>query len=336
MPIITLPDGSTRTFADPVDGRAVALAIGARLERDAVAIRVDGEIRDLSRPIDGDARVEIVTRATPDGARAAAPRRRACHGRGGAGALSRHPSDDRPGDRERLLLRLRARASRSRPRTSTKIEKRMHEIVARDEPFTREVWSRERAVEFFRAHGRASTSRDHRRDPGRRADHALPPGRAGIDLCRGPHLPVHRPARRGFKLTKLAGAYWRGDSRNDRCCSGSTAPRGPTAKELDAYLHRLEEAERRDHRKLGREMDLFHFQEEAAGAVFWHPNGWTLFRRSIDYMRRAADRGRLRRGQDARSSWTSSLWERSGHWEKFGENMFSTTTRTSACSRSSR
>ena len=322
MPIITLPDGSTRTFADAIDGRAVALAIGARLERDAVAIRVDGELRDLTRPIDRDARIEIVTRATPDGLELL--RHDAAH------VMAEAVKEIYPETQVTIGPAIEngfyydfAREQAFTPEDLEKIEKRMHEIVARDEPITREVWDRERAVEFFRAQGEAYKAEIIASIP---AGEPITLYRQGnfIDLCRGPHLPSTGRLGAGFKLMKLAGAYWRGDSRNEmlqRIYGTAWAD----AKELKAYLDRLEEAERRDHRKLGRAMDLFHFQDEAVGAVFWHQKGWTLFRTLVDYLRvRQIAAGY--REVNTPELMMRSLWEASGHWETFGENMFTTTT----------
>src|SRR6478609_166166 len=269
MPIITLPDGSKRTFEGPVDGRAVA-------------IRVDGELRDLARPIDRDARVEIVTRATPDGLELL--RHDAAH------VMAEAVKEIYPETQVTIGPAIEngfyydfAREQAFTPEDIEKIEKRMHEIVARDEPITREVWDREQAVEFFRAQGEAYKAEIIASIP---AGEPITLYRQGdfIDLCRGPHLPSTGRLGAGFKLMKLAGAYWRGDSRNEMLQRIYGTAWADT-KELKTYLDRLEEAERRDHRKLGRAMDLFHFQDEAVGAVFWHQKGWTLFRTLVEFLR---------------------------------------------------
>jgi threonyl-tRNA synthetase len=199
----------------------------------------------------------------------------------------------------------------------------MHEIVARDEKIVREVWERDRAVEFFREQGEHYKAEIIQSIP---AGEPITLYRQGnfIDLCRGPHLPSTGRLGSGFKLTKLAGAYWRGDSRNEmlqRVYGTAWAD----SKELKAYLERLEEAERRDHRKLGRQMDLFHFQDEAVGAVFWHSKGWTLFRTLVDYLRERQTAAGYRE-VNTPEIMARSLWEASGHWATFGESMFTTET----------
>jgi threonyl-tRNA synthetase len=268
MPIITLPDGSTKTFAEPVDGSAVARSIGARLERDAVAVRIDGALKDLTLPIEHDATVEIVTRESAAGLEVL--RHDAAH------VLAEAVKELYPETQVTIGPAIDsgfyydfARATAFTPDDLERIEARMHEIVARDEQVVREVWDRDAAVAFFLAQGERYKAE---------IIEAIPPGepitlyRQGgfIDLCRGPHLPSTGRLGQGFKLTKLAGAYWRGDSRNEmlqRVYGTAWAD----AKQLKIYLDRLEEAERRDHRRLGRQMDLFHFQDEAVGAVKYSP-----------------------------------------------------------------
>ena len=201
------------------------------------------------------------------------------------------------------------------------IEKRMAQIVDRDEDIVREIWERDAAVEFFKDAGEHYKAEIIEDLP---ADEEITIYRQGdwLDLCRGPHLPSTGRLGKAFKLTKLAGAYWRGDSGNEQLQRiYGTCWRND--KELKAYLHMLEEAEKRDHRRLGREMDLFHFQEEALGAVFWHPKGWTLFQALIDYMRQCQSKAGYVE-INTPDIMDRSLWERSGHWEKFGENMFTT------------
>jgi threonyl-tRNA synthetase len=209
------------------------------------------------------------------------------------------------------------------PEDLTRIEKRMHEIVARDEKVVREVWERDAAVKFFLEQGERYKAEIIGAIP---ANEPITLYRQGdfIDLCRGPHLPSTGRLGAGFKLTKLAGAYWRGDSRNEmlqRIYGTAWAD----AKELKAYLDRLEEAERRDHRKIGKQMDLFHFQDEAVGAVFWHDKGWQLFRGLVEYMRERQTAAGYRE-VNTPELMSRSLWEASGHWQSFREHMFTSLT----------
>jgi len=322
MPIITLPDGSSRTFPSPVDGLAIARSIGTRLERDAVAIRLDGELRDLTRPIEHDASVEIVTRTSEDGVELL--RHDAAH------VLAEAVKELYPETQVTIGPAIEngfyydfARAEPFTPEDLEKIEARMHEIVARDEEIVREVWERDAAVKFFLDMGERYKAEIIAAIP---ANEPITLYRQGefIDLCRGPHLPSTGRLGSGFKLMKLAGAYWRGDSRNEML-QRVYGTAWPDAKELKAYLVRLEEAERRDHRKLGRQMDLFHFQDEAVGAVFWHAKGWTLFRTLVDYMR-AKQTAAGYREVNTPELMSRALWEASGHWHAFGENMFTSDT----------
>ena len=298
MPTITLPDGSQRSFPSPVDGGTIARSIGSRLERDAVAVRIDGALKDLTLPIEHDARIEIVTRTSADGLELL--RHDAAH------VMAEAVKELYPETQVTIGPAIEngfyydfARSTPFTPEDLERIEKRMHEIVARDEKIVREVWDRDAAVEFFLKQGEVYKAEIIRSIP---AGEPITLYRQGdfIDLCRGPHLPSTGRLGAGFKLMKLAGAYWRGNSDNEmlqRIYGTAWAD----AKELKAYLDRLEEAERRDHRKLGRQMDLFHFQDEAVGAVFWHTKGWQLFRTLVDFMRAEARRRGLSRGQHARA-----------------------------------
>jgi threonyl-tRNA synthetase len=322
MPTITLPDGSTRTFTEAVDGSTVAKSIGSRLERDAVAVRVNGKLKDLTLPIEDDASIEIVTRTSKDGLELL--RHDAAH------VLAEAVKELYPETQVTIGPAIEngfyydfARKEAFTPDDLEKIEKRMHEIVARDEKIVREVWDRDRAIEFFKGEGEAYKAEIIGSIP---AGEQISLYRQGkfIDLCRGPHLPSTGRLGAGFKLTKLAGAYWRGNSDNEmlqRIYGTAWAD----AKELKAYLDRLEEAERRDHRKLGRAMDLFHFQDEAVGAVFWHQKGWALFRTLVDYLR-ARQQTAAYREVNTPELMARSLWEASGHWATFGESMFTSTT----------
>ena len=318
MPLITLPDGSTKAFDEPVDGLALARSIGARLEKDAVAMRVDGELKDLTAKIDRDARVEIVTRHSADGLELL--RHDAAHVMAEA-VKELYPETQvtiGPAIEDGFYYDF-ARDEPFTPEDLERIEERMREIVQRDEPIVREVWDRDRAVEFFRGIGEHYKAEIIAGIP---SDEPISLYRQGnfIDLCRGPHLPSTGRLGLAFKLTKLAGAYWRGDSRNEMLQRiYGTAWAEP--KQLKAYLERLEEAERRDHRKLGRQMDLFHFQDEAVGAPFWHPKGWTLFQTLVQFLRERQTAAGYRE-INTPELMDLKLWEASGHWEAFGENMF--------------
>jgi threonyl-tRNA synthetase len=322
MPIITLPDGSQRSFPSPVDGATIARSIGARLERDAVAVRIDGALKDLTLPIETDARVEIVTRTSEDGLELL--RHDAAHVM--AEAVKELYPETQVTIGPAIENGFYYDFSRSEPFTLEdleRIEQRMHEIVARDEKIARELWDRDAAVAFFLEQGERYKAEIIASIP---AGEPISLYRQGnfIDLCRGPHLPSTGRLGTGFKLTKLAGAYWRGNSANEmlqRIYGTAWAD----AKQLNAYLDRLEEAERRDHRKLGRQMDLFHFQDEAVGAVFWHTKGWTLFRTLVEFMR-AKQAAAGYREVNTPELLSRSLWEASGHWHTFGENMFTSQT----------
>jgi threonyl-tRNA synthetase len=322
MPQIRLPDGTTRSYSEPVSGLQIAADIGTRLARDAVAIRVDGELRDLSREIAADAEVQIVTRTESDGLEIL--RHDAAH------VLAEAVKELYPETQVTIGPAIEngfyydfARDEPFRPEDLERIEERMREIVDRDEPVTREEWDRDEAIAFFRELGEEYKARIIAEIP---ADELITLYRQGdfVDLCRGPHLPSTGRLGKAFKLTKVAGAYWRGDARNAMLQRVyGTAWADPKA--LRTYLHRLAEAERRDHRRLGREMDLFHFQEEAPGSVFWHPQGWTLFQGLIDYMRQRQNEAGYRE-INTPDLMDRSLWEASGHLAKFGDNMFSTET----------
>ncbi|MEE9301199.1 MAG: threonine--tRNA ligase, partial [Alphaproteobacteria bacterium] len=321
MVTITLPDASQRRYDGPVTGAGIARDIGPGLAKAALVIRVDGALWDLSRAIDRDAEVAIITAKDPE-----------------ALELLRHDAAHIMAEAAKELypeLQVTIgpaiengfyydfyREQPFTPEDLERIEARMREIVKRGEPITREVWARGDAIAFFRDQGEAFKTE---------IIEALPPEeeitvyRQGgfVDLCRGPHLPSTDKVG-AFKLLKLAGAYWRGDSRNPML-QRIYGTAWPDEKQLKAYLERLAEAEKRDHRRLGREMDLFHFQEEAAGSVFWHPKGWTLYRLLEDYMRRRlAKAGYIE--VNTPELVARSLWEASGHWEKFGEHMFTTET----------
>jgi threonyl-tRNA synthetase len=317
-----LPDGSTRSYAEPVSGLALAADIGAGLARSAVAITVDGELRDLSRELDRDANIEIITRESEAGLELL--RHDAAH------VMAEAVKELYPDTQVTIGPAIDngfyydfSRAEAFTPEDLERIEARMNEIVDRDEVIQRELWDRDEAIEFFRQAGEAYKAEIIGSIP---AGEPITLYRQGqfIDLCRGPHLPSTGRLGKAFKLTKLAGAYWRGDSRNEMLQRiYGTAWANP--KQLKAYLHRLEEAERRDHRRLGKQMDLFHFQDEAVGAAFWHPKGWTLFRLLVEHMRGKQQQAGYRE-VNSPELMDRSLWEASGHWESFGEHMFTSET----------
>ena len=285
-PVITLPDGATRRYDAPVAAARVAADIGPGLARAALAARVNGELRDLSREIDSDANIKIVTARDADGLELL--RHDAAH------VLAEAAKELWPDIQVTIGPVIEdgfyydfARDEPFAPADLERLEERMREIVARDEPIHREVWPRDEAAAHYESIGETYKAEIVRGLPEGEPVTVYRQG-AFADLCRGPHLPSTGKLGAAFKLLKVAGAYWRGDSRNpmlQRIYGTAWA----TAKDLAAYLRRLEEAERRDHRRIGREMDLFHFQEEAPGSVFWHPKGWTLYRAAETWMRAKLD-----------------------------------------------
>ena len=322
MPIIQLPDGSERTYEGSVTGAAIASDISKGLAKNAVAARVNDELWDLTRDIGDDASVEIITRDSSEGLEIL--RHDAAH------VMAEAVKEIWPDTQVTIGPAIEngfyydfAREEPFTPEDLEKIEERMRQIVARDESVIREVWERADAVRFFREQGEEYKAEIIESIPG---DETITLYRQGgfIDLCRGPHLPSTGKLGKAFKLTRVSGAYWRGDSRNpmlQRVYGTAWA----NDKQLHQHLRRLEEAEKRDHRRLGRIMDLFHFQEEAPGAVFWHPRGWALFQKLIEYMRvRQTEAGYEE--INTPELMDRSLWEASGHWESFGEHMFTSDT----------
>ena len=315
---ITLPDGSTRTHARGVTGAEVAADIGPGLAKAALAVKVDGEMRDLNRAIEADAQLAIVTIKDDDALELI--RHDAAH------VLAEAVQELFPGTQitfgpstEDGFYYDFHREEQFSTEDFEAIEKKMEEIVGRDEAIEREVWIHDEVREFFTKQGETFKAEWVTELP---ADEAITMYRQGdwVDLCRGPHLPSTGKLPKAFKLMKLAGAYWRGDSANPQLQRiYGTAWRNE--KELKAHLTMIEEAEKRDHRRIGREMNLFHIQEEAVGSVFWHANGWTLYRIAEDYMRsRLDDAGYIE--VKTPQLVDRALWERSGHWEKFREHMF--------------
>ena len=319
---ISLPDGSVREFNSPITGFELASDIGLGLAKAAIAIEVNGRLLDISRVIESDCEVKIITRKDEQALELI--RHDAAH------VMAQAVQELYPGTQVTIGPAIEngfyydfARAEPFVPDDLEKIEVKMAEIVMADKPFLREVWDRVKAVQTFRDMGE-----DYKAEliEGLPDEEEVSIYRQGdwFDLCRGPHLPSTGHVGKAFKLLKLAGAYWRGDSKNKMLQRiYGTAWRDP--KELRNYLNQLEEAEKRDHRRLGREMDLFHFQEEAPGAVFWHHKGWALFRQLVDYMRaRQEDAGYTEISTPAVMD--RSLWETSGHWETFREHMYTTQT----------
>ena len=315
---ITLPDGSVRTYGRGVTGAEIAASIGKSLAKAALAVKIDGVVRDLALPIEADARLEIVTDRSEESLELI--RHDAAH------VMAEAVQTLYPGTQVTIGPAIAngfyydfARDEPFTPDDLVKIEAKMHEIVDANAPFTREVWDRADAIAHFKSIGEKYKAQIIEDLPGTETITIYRQGK-WYDLCRGPHLPSTGRVGHAFKLTKVAGAYWRGDHRNEMLQRiYGTAWR--TDKELADHLHQIEEAEKRDHRRLGREMDLFHLQEEAAGSVFWHPKGWTLYRTLETYIRtKLAQAGYV----EVRTPqlYDSSLFKASGHWDMYGDNMF--------------
>ena len=318
MPAITLPDGSVRHFAGPVTGTTVAADIGPGLARAALAMRVDGKILDLAREIDSDVNLAFITRRDPEALEMI--RHDTAH------VLAEAVQALYPGTQVTIGPSIENGFyydfARNEPFTLEdlpKIEAKMREIIAANAPFTREVWDRDEAIAFFREKGERYKAELIQDLPVTETITLYKQGE-WIDLCRGPHMRGTGDVGTAFKLMKVAGAYWRGDHRN-AMLSRIYGTAWRDQKELDAYLKMLEEAERRDHRRIGKAMDLFHMQSEAQGSIFWHPKGWKLYRTLEAYIRRRQEGA----GYDEVKTpqlVDRILWERSGHWEKYRQNMF--------------
>ncbi len=318
MPNITLPDGSQRNYDGPVTPATVAADIGPGLAKAALLAVVDGAEWDLSRPIDGDASLSLIT--AKDAAALALLRHDCAHVMAEA-VLELFPETQvtiGPAIENGFYYDFHREKAFSED-DLVAIEARMHEIVDRDEEIVRSVWTRDEAVDFYKKNNEPFKVELVEAIP---ADETVTFYRQGdfIDLCRGPHLPSTGKLGHAFKLMKVAGAYWRGDS-NRPMLQRIYGTAWATDKDLTAYLTMLEEAEKRDHRKLGRQLGLFHLQEEAAGSVFWHAKGWVLYREIEAYVRRRLDAAGYSEVKTPQLV-DRSLWEASGHWEKFGENMF--------------
>ena len=315
---LTLPDGKALTFGKGVTGSEVAAAIGPGLAKAALILELDGKEWDLFRPIENDAQIRIITRK--DEKSLELIRHDAAH------LLAMAVQELYPGTQVTIGPAIEdgfyydfARAEPFTPEDLPRIEARMHEIVKQARPTRREVWPRDKAVQHFKDIGESYKAELIASIPSNE-DVSIYYHGDWHDLCRGPHLRTTADIGDAFKLTKIAGAYWRGDARNAQLQRiYGTAWRDK--KELDAYLTRIEEAEKRDHRKLGREMDLFHIQEEATGQVFWHPKGWVLYRTLENYVRRKIEKADYHEVKTPQLI-DRKLWELSGHWENYRPNMF--------------
>ena len=315
---LTLPDGSLRTFPGPVTGLDLAASIGKGLAAAALAVKIDGEMRDLMRPITANAKVEIITRKSPEALELI--RHDTAH------VLAEAVQELFPGTQVTIGPAIDngfyydfAREQPFSTDDFAKIEAKMREIIARDAALVREEWTRDDAIAFFESKGEKYKAELIRDLPATETITLYSQGE-WKDLCRGPHLPSTGKVGGAFKLLKLAGAYWRGDSKNAMLQRiYGTAWRDD--KELNAYLTMIEEAEKRDHRKIGKELDLFHFQDEAAGSVFWHPKGWTLYRALENYIRRRLQQANYVEVHTPQL-YDSSLFKASGHWDMYGDNMF--------------
>ena len=321
MPVVTLPDGSKRPFDHPVTVDEVAASIGAGLRKAALAARVNAKLVDTSYVIDSDANVAIVTDKDPEGIDVI--RHSTAH------LLAQAVKELFPDAQVTIGPVIEDGFyydfSYKRPFTTedlAAIEAKMAELAKADQKVSRRVMARDEAVKFFTELGEIYKAEIIASIPQTEQISLYGQGN-WVDLCRGPHVPSTGKLK-AFKLMKVAGAYWRGDSRNEmlqRIYGTAWADK----KQLEEYLHRLEEAEKRDHRRIGRELDLFHLQEEAPGAVFWHPKGWRVFQSLIGYMRERQNAAGYQE-VNAPELMDAALWQQSGHLEKFGENMFLTKT----------
>ena len=322
MPIITLPDGNNLNFPNKVTGLDVAEKISKSLAKQAMVISVNGELKDLDHIIENDCSIKIFTSKNPEGLETI--RHDTAH------ILAMAVQELFPGTQVTIGPVIEngfyydfARKESFTEDDLIKIENKMKEIVDRDEITKREVWERNKAITHFKKKGEIYKAELIEAIP-ENEDVSIYFHGEWHDLCRGPHLSSTGKIGKYFKLTKVSGAYWRGDSNNEmlqRIYGTSWA----SQKELDDYLKRIEEAEKRDHRKLGKEMDLFHFREESPGSVFWHEKGWALFQKLINYMRSRQDAAGYRE-VNTPEILDRQLWEKSGHWEKYGENMYTSET----------
>ena len=319
---ITLLDGKKIQFPGKVNGHEIAKTISPSLAKKALVIKVNDSFKDLSSFIEKDSTVQIITIEDDYGLEVI--RHDTAHVL--AMAVQELFKDTQVTIGPVIENGFYYDFSRKKPFTDedlVKIEEKMREIIDRDEPTTREVWDREKAIEHFKKKGELYKAEIINSIPTKEEISIYFHGK-WHDLCRGPHLTSTGKIGKAFKLTKLAGAYWRGDSNNEML-QRIYGTSWRNKKELDEYLHRIEEAEKRDHRKLGKVMDLFHFQEESPGAVFWHEGGWQLFQSLIDFMRQRQTEAGYRE-VNTPDILDKTLWEKSGHWEKFQEHMYTTKT----------
>jgi threonyl-tRNA synthetase len=316
---LKFPDGNVRDYPDGASPFDVAESISKSLSKKALAAKIGGKLYDLKRPINADAQISILTRDDPEALEII--RHDTAH------VLAQAVQELFPGTQVTIGPVIEdgffydfARAEPFSLDDLPKIEARMREIVDRDLPIIREIWKRDDAIAYFKGIGEHYKAEIISDLPVNEEISIYKHGNEWMDLCIGPHLPSTGRLGKAFKLTKLAGAYWRGDHRNPMLQRiYGTAWR--TQEELDAYLKQIEEAEKRDHRKIGVALDLFHIQEEAKGMIFWHPKGWTLYRTLLNYMRRRIEAEGYVEVKTPQIA-DKSLWERSGHWEKFHDSMF--------------
>ncbi len=322
MPDIKLPDGKKISFKDKIDGFEISKKISKSLAKEACIMEVNGELKDLSFSISSNSQVKIITKKDKEGLEVI--RHDTAH------ILAMAVQELFPGTQVTIGPVIEdgfyydfSRKDSFTDEDLKKIENKMKEIVDRDELTKREVWKRNDAIDHFKKIGEKYKAEIIKDIPENEEVSIYHHGK-WHDLCRGPHLPSTGKVGKAFKLTKVSGAYWRGDSKNEMLQRiYGTCWRNQ--KELEEYIARLEEAEKRDHRKLGREMDLFHFREESPGSVFWHSKGWELFQTLVDYMRLKQKRAGYKE-INTPELLDKSLWEKSGHWEKFGEHMFTSET----------
>jgi len=323
MPQIQLLDGKKIEFENSITGFDLTKKISKSLEKVALIMEVDGSLKDLSHIITKDAKVRIITPKDKEGLEVI--RHDAAH------IMAMAVQELFPGTQVTIGPVIENGFyydfARKEPFTSDdlkKIEKKMSEIIDRDVKTKREVWKRNEAINHFKKIGEKYKAEIIESIPKNEELSVYHHGDTWHDLCRGPHLASSGKIGKAFKLTKVSGAYWRGDSNNEML-QRIYGTCWTSKKELDDYLHRLEEAEKRDHRKLGKEMDLFHFREESPGSVFWHEKGWLLFQRLVEYMR-AKQRLAGYKEINTPELLDKTLWEKSGHWDKFGEHMFTSET----------
>ena len=322
MPNITLPDGKKISFEKKINGIQIAEKISKSLSKQALIISVDGELKDLNLDIEKDCLVKIITSKDSEGLDAI--RHDATH------IMAMAVQELFPGTKIAIGPTIKdgfyydfSRKEPFTPEDLEKIEIKMKEIVESDELTRREVWERKKATDHYKKIGEDYKVQLVDSIPEDQEVSVYYHGK-WYDLCRGPHLTSTGKIGKYFKLTKVSGAYWRGDSNNEML-QRIYGTCWPSQKELDNYLKRIEEAKKRDHRKLGKEMDLFHFREESPGSVFWHEKGWNLFQKLVSYMRMKQDRAGYKE-INTPEILDRSLWEKSGHWEKFGANMYTSKT----------